>query len=145
MMIRAPRGDKNYWNERVVNRSRSIQMVEEDLKVPPVVTQYEAEYLWGYTESHLMLTLIHYSRGNAIRDVYNPFPKLLDGWENSNKEAQLICERDGIKGCRAWTFDLHNLQFYQWCLWVVSLALLFEVEESQWQRLLKLIGVVPLQ
>lgn len=139
-MIRASMGDKRYWERAVANGWRSIEMAEEQLKSKPVVTQYEAQYVWNYTLDHPRQTLTQYSRGDAVRDLYNPFPKVLDAWELSNREADAICRREGVKTCRAWTFALSNLQYYQWCLWLVSLALLFEIDEGQWQRLLALVG-----
>lgn len=139
-MIRAPMGNRSYWERAVANGWRSIEMAEEQLKVPPVVSQYEAQYVWNYTLDHPRQTLTQYARGDAIRDLYNPFPKVLDAWELSNREAEAICQREGLKTCRAWTFDLRNLQYYQWCLWLVSLGLLFEIDEAQWQRLLVLVG-----
>lgn len=139
-MIRAPWGNKQYWDQRVKNRLNSINMAEEQLKLPSGAPNYRAEYVWGYTVDHPRQTLTQYSRGDAVRDLYNPFPKVLDAWELSNREADAICRREGVKTCRAWTFALSNLQYYQWCLWLVSLALLFEIDEGQWQRLLALVG-----
>ncbi len=65
---------------------------------------------------------------------------MLDAWEWSNREADAICQREGLKSCRDWTFELRNLQHYQWCLWLVSLALLLQIDEAHWQRLLVLVG-----
>lgn len=139
-MIRAPMGDRRYWEERIENRWRSIEMAEEQLKKPSGNPSYRAEYVWGYTVDHPRQTLTQYSRGDPIGQLYNPFPKVLDAWELSNREANAICQREGLKKCRAWEFDLRYLEHYQWCLWLVSLALLFEVDETQWQRLLVLVG-----
>jgi hypothetical protein len=41
---------------------------------------------------------------------------------------------------RAWVFALSNLNHYNWCFWLVGLALALELPEAQWQRLLALIG-----
>ncbi|PHS30847.1 MAG: hypothetical protein COA95_08005, partial [Methylophaga sp.] len=37
-------------------------------------------------------------------------------------------------------FSLPNLNHYIWCFWLVGLALLLDIPDTQWQRLLKLIG-----
>jgi hypothetical protein len=115
-------------------------MVEEQLKLPSGAPTYRAEYVWGYTQDHPRQTLTQYSRGDPIRKLYNPFPKVLDAWELSDREAELIRQRDGLAKCRAWEFDLRYLEHYQWCIWLVSLALLFEIDDGQWQRLLTLVG-----
>lgn len=139
-MIRAPMGDRHYWGERLKNRWRSIEMAEEELKKPPVVTQYEAQYVWNYTLDHPRQTLTQYSNGDLVVALYNPFPKVLDAWELSNREAQAICEREGLKCCRDWSFELCDLQHYNWCFWLVGLALVLDIPDEQWQRLSALIG-----
>ena len=139
-MIRAPMGDLCYWEKAVKNGWRSIELAEEELKKPPVVTQYEAQYVWNYTLDHPRQTLTQYSNGDLVAALYNPFPKVLDAWELSNREAQAICEREDLKSCRDWSYELNNLQYYNWCFWLVGLALVFEIPDEQWQRLLALIG-----
>lgn len=139
-MIRAPMGDRHYWSERIKNRWRSIEMAEEALKKLPVVTQYEAQYVWNYTSDHPRQTLTQYSNGDLVAALYNPFPKLLDAWELSNREAQTICEREGWNSCRDWSFELTDLEHYNWCFWLVGLALVLDIPNEQWQRLSALIG-----
>ena len=139
-MIRAPMGDRLYWSERIKNRWRSIEMAEEELKKPPVVRQYEAQYVWNYTLDHPRQTLTQYSNGDLGAALYNPFPKVLDAWELSNREAQAICERESLKSCRDWSFELSDLQHYNWCFWLVGLALVFNIPDDQWKRLSKSIG-----
>jgi len=139
-MIRAPLGDKAYWNERVANRWNSITMAEEQLKTPAVWKQYEAEYLWGYTQDHPRQTLTQYSRGDPIAQLYNPFPKVLDAWEQSNREAEHIEREYKPEHVRAWEFRLDYLEHYNWCFWLVGLALVFNIPNDQWDRLVALIG-----
>ena len=139
-MIRAPFGDKHYWEERVANRWVSIEMAEEQLKKPSGAPTYRAEYAWGLTEDHPRQTLTQYSRGDAISQLYNPFPKVLDAWEMSNRAAETIRRDHGLEKCRDWDFQLGNLEHYNWCFWLVGLAMVFHVPDKQWARLLALIG-----
>lgn len=138
-MIRAALGDRKYWDQRVANRWRSIQMTEDQLKKPAGAPTYRAEYVWGYTQDHPRQTLTQYSRGDAIRDLYNPFPKVLDAWELSNREAEIITREYGLEKCRAWEFRLSYLEHYNWCFWLVGLALIFDIPDDQWRRLIALI------
>lgn len=108
-MIRASLGDKRYWEERVANRWVSIEMAEEQLKKPSGAPTYRAEYVWGLTEDHPRQTLTQYSRGDAIGHLYNPYPKVLDAWEMSNREAEAIRRDHGLETCRDWDFQLSNL------------------------------------
>lgn len=140
-MNREIRGDEKYWNERIINRVNAIKMAENEIKKQPVVVpQYEPQYIWNYALDQPRLTITQYSRGDQIRSLYVPFPKVLDAWEFSNQKANAICQSEHIKTCRDWTFDLCNLEHYQWCQWLIALALLQEIDEVQWQRLLALVG-----
>lgn len=139
-MIRALLGDRLYWNKAVVNGFRSMEMAKEEILQPPGDPNYRAEYVWGYTLDHPRQTLTQYSRGDPIYELYQPFPTVLDAWELSNREATAICLRENLPTCRDWTFDLHDLEHYQWCMWLIALAILLEIDQGQWLRLLTLIG-----
>lgn len=139
-MIRAPLGDKDYWERAVTNGSNSITMVEESLTKPAGAPTYRAEFVWGLTQDHPRQTLTQYSRGDAIAQLYNPFPKVLDAWELSNREAEFIEREFRPKHIRAWDFRLDYLEHYNWCFWLIGLALVFDVPEDQWARLVALIG-----
>lgn len=83
--------------------------------------------------------LRRYSRGDAIRELSQHFAGLLDAWELSNKLSAEICAEHKLATCRDWKFDLSDLNHYNWCFWLVGLALALEIPEDQWQRLLVLI------
>ena len=139
-MIRAPMGDRVYWERAVKNGWDSILMAEEQIKKLAGAPAYRAEYVWGLTQDYPRQTLTQYSRGDAIAALYNPFPKVLDAWELSNREAEFIEREYKPKHVRAWEFRLGYLEHYNWCLWLVGLALVFDIPDEQWQRLSKLIG-----
>ncbi|MGY0195951.1 PoNe immunity protein domain-containing protein [Leptothrix sp. BB-4] len=139
-MIRAPMGDRGYWEKAVKNGWNSISMAEEQIKKPAGAPTYRAEYLWGLTQDHPRQTLTQYSRGDAIAVLYNPFPKVLDAWELSNREAEFIERAYNPGHIRAWEFRLDYLEHYNWCFWLVGLALVFDIPDDQWQRLNALIG-----
>lgn len=139
-MIRAPLGDKSYWERAISNGWNSISLVEEALTKPSGNPAYRAEFVWGLTQDHPRQTLTQYSRGDAIAQLYNPFPKVLDAWELSNREAEFIEREYKPKHVRAWVFRLDYLEHYNWCFWLVGLAMVFDIPEDQWTRLVALIG-----
>lgn len=139
-MIRAPLGDKSYWERAISNGWNSISLVEEALTKPSGNPAYRAEFVWGLTQDHPRQTLTQYSRGDAIAQLYNPFPKVLDAWELSNREAEFIEREYKPKHVRAWAFRLDYLEHYNWCFWLVGLAMVFDIPEDQWTRLVALIG-----
>jgi len=101
---------------------------------------YDPQFSLDLSKYHSNLILRCYSRGDPIRDLGQHFGGLLDAWELSNKLAAEICAEHGLKTCRDWTFELANLNHYNWCFWLVGLALTLEIPDDQWQRLLVLIG-----
>ncbi|WP_080942475.1 PoNe immunity protein domain-containing protein, partial [Pseudomonas fluorescens] len=58
----------------------------------------------------------------------------------SNRTSEVICAENNLQTCRDWTFELTNLNHYIWCFWLVSLALVLEIPDDQWLRLVALIG-----
>jgi hypothetical protein len=139
-MIRAEMGDKPYWKRAVRNGWNSIHMAEENIPKPFGDPTYRAEYIWGLTMDYPRQTLTQYSRGDAIEALYNPFPKVLEAWELSNQEAEMIRREHGMNRTRAWEFRLDYLEHYNWCFWVIGLALIFSIPDDQWKRLLALVG-----
>ncbi|NVM78451.1 hypothetical protein FHW83_004279 [Duganella sp. SG902] len=61
-------------------------------------------------------------------------------WELSNRLAEAVCKEHNLNTCRDWIFELSNLNHYNWCFWLVGLALTLEIPDEQWNRLVTLIG-----
>lgn len=139
-MIRAPLGDKVYWDECVARREKSIYKTLESLKTPAINKVYEAQYVLDFSVDYPRRTITQYSRGDAITELSQPFAGLLDAWELSNRLSVEICAEHKLKTCRDWTFELSNLNHYNWCFWLIGLALALDIPDDQWQRLLTLIN-----
>lgn len=161
-MIRAPMGDMKYWDKRVQKdidwQSRVTQLLSEPSKNPA----YDPQFSYDFSKDFCRLILLRYSRGDPIHELSQHFPGLLDAWELSNKLANelnaqlkpgqgwdhrqlLIAPQisDDVRSHsdpRAWIFKLSNLNHYNWCFWLVGLALALAIPDAQWQRLLALIG-----
>lgn len=162
-MIRAPMGDLKYWDEKIIHAKKRIE--DEWLRIgePSKNPVYRPQYVFDTAKSTIFRYILRlYSRGDAISELSQPFGGLLDAWELSNKlvaelNASLkpgegwdhqhlltapIATNDsrGHTDPRSWTFELSNLNHYNWCFWLVGLALSLEIPNEQWQRLLLLIG-----
>lgn len=72
--------------------------------------------------------------GNAT--TYN----YLCHWQEAKKDEELAACKDDHPDPRAWVFELSSLNHYNFCFWLVGLALSLEIPDDQWQRLLALIG-----
>lgn len=139
-MSRASIGNQPYWDGRAdfykKALSESWHRIGEVSKNPLYRPQYVLDT--GIYDIRLLFT--RYSRGDAIRDLAQHFPGLLDAWELSNRLAADICLEHNLKTCRDWDFSLTNLNHYNWCFWLIGLALALDIPDDQWQRLEKLVG-----
>lgn len=139
-MIRAPLGDIEYWT----GRARKFQAtVTEHVILGEAASpnpNYEPQFQFNLATYHARLLVIRYSSGAPIRDLGQHFPGLINAWELSNRLSDEVCKGNNLPTCRDWDFSLTNLNHYNWCFWLVGLALALEIPEDQWQRLLALIG-----
>lgn len=161
-MIRAPLGDQKWWDKWTDYRIHNLQKEWKRISEPSKNPGYRPQYILDTSFEQLRVLLTCYSRGDAIIDLPQYFNGLLDAWELSDKLADEL--KAGLKpgqgwdhrelltspivsddtrahnDPRSWIFDLKNLNHYNWCFWLVGLALLLEIEDDLWQRLLKLIN-----
>lgn len=139
-MIRAPMGDKAFWDKW--NKFRIETILDEELtfKTPSSNPIYRPQYVLNNVLHRLRYVLSLYSAGHPIRDLSQYFSGLLDAWELSNRLSNEICTQENLSACRDWDFSLSNLNHYNWCFWLVGLALTLEIPDEQWNRLLALIG-----
>lgn len=139
-MIRAPQGDSSYWSDRVKKFQATAIEHTELTKSPSQNPTYEPQFQYNLTGYYVRLILIRYSSGAPVRDLAQHLPGMLDAWELSNRLSDEVCKEHGLQTCRDWHFSLSNLNHYNWCFWLVGLALSLEIPDVQWQRLLALIG-----
>jgi len=140
-MNRAPLGNTTYWDGRVKKFSERIAADKSNMGFKSKNPASEPEYWFNHARYSFRLIMLRYSRGDAIDMLLqDSFVDLLDSWEHSNLRAAEWHATSGAPDPRSWRFSLKDLNFYNWCFWVAGLALLLEVPEEQWTRLLALIG-----
>lgn len=134
-------GDRDYWSTRIhKDEVWLLDAMEKVLNEPSQNPVYEPQYVFNLVSDFSRLMLRIYSSGAPIPDLPQHFPGLLDAWELSNRLSDEICKEHGLQTCRDWDFSISNLNHYNWCFWLVGLALSLEIPDDQWQRLLALIG-----
>ena len=161
-MTRAPMGNQAYWIEWTGHREKRIQEEVVRISQPSANPTYRPQYVWHNVQNRLRYILTLYSNGSCISDLAQHFTSLLDAWELSNQLAAAVNSqlRPGEgwdhrhlgtaalisndprshNDPRAWDFVLSNLNHYNWCFWLVGLALTLEILDTQWERLVALIG-----
>lgn len=139
-MIRAPIGDKKYWDKWVAFGSETMRKDRAQLATPSQNPIYRPQFVFDLSIEYPRLLITQYSAGHPIQDLAQHFPGLLDAWELSNRLSDEICAQEKVTNCRDWDFSLNNLNHYNWCFWLMGLALALDIPDDQWQRLLALIG-----
>lgn len=161
-MIRAPIGDNIYWDGRIARFEKAIEENLSTLSQPSKNPAYGPQFWFDHSQHVTRLILLCYSRGDSIRELTQYFEGLLDAWELSNKlatelnanlkpgegwdhnhlltSAVMVNDSRGHTDPRSWIFELNWLNHYNWCFWLLGLALALAIPENQWQRLLALIG-----
>jgi hypothetical protein len=139
-MIRAPMGKQTYWSQWSEFRLATIRDEEVTFQTPSANPVYRPQYVLNNAQHRLRYLLTLYSSGAPIRELAQHLHGLLDAWELSNRLSDEICAEHQLQTCRDWDFSLANLNHYNWCFWLIGLALVLDIPEDQWQRLLALVG-----
>lgn len=138
-MTRAPMGDTAYWNLRIQRDSEWLARTAALLAEPSKNPAYDPQFSFDRSKDVFRLVCRSYSRGDAVASLGRHFPMLLDAWELSNRLSSEVCAEHGLETCRDWTFALSNLNHYNWCLWLIGIALALDIPNEQWHRLVALI------
>jgi hypothetical protein len=136
-MIRAPLCDKAYWDKWVEFQINSIQDSLERIKLPSGNPSYRPQYVFQIAQDYWHLIFYRYSRGDAIKDLAQYFAPMLDAWKESERLGLDVFTPKQQHTRKDWAI---NLDHYIVCFWLVGLALVLEIPDAQWLRLLALIG-----
>lgn len=139
-MIRDSMANQSYWRERVDKDFAWIEKADKLLSEPSKNPVYDPQFSFDLSRDVLRLMLRCYSQGDSVSEIGQLFPKLLDTWELSNDLSVGVCAEHNLKTCRDWVFDLADLNHYIWCFWLIGLALVLQIPDDQWRRLLALVG-----
>lgn len=161
-MTRSPLGGQAYWDKWTTFGVKTIEKNAEIIAGPSGNPKYRPQFVFDLSVEYTRLIITCYSRGDPIRDLGQHFPGLLDAWELSNNlaaelntqlkpgegwdqrhlgtAAQVSSDPRSHNDPRAWVFSLSNLNHYNWCFWLVGLALALELPDEHWKRLLALVG-----
>lgn len=115
----------------------AIAEINEILKKPSGDPTYRPQYVFELAKDHWELMLLRYSRGDAVRELAQYIPPMLDAWEESNRLHLEIRTEQELWERRDWST---NLDHYIVCFWLVGFALTLEIPDADWRRLLVLIG-----
>jgi len=136
-MKRDARGLMCYWNKWIEYEKNNIrEKTQLGFQSKGDVT-YRPQYVFSIANDIVEQILRCYSRGDNVSSLAQDFDWLLTAWEKSEE-----------LGAGVWTPEIKytrdtwkvNLDFYHFCFWVAGLALCLNVTDTQWQRLVSLMG-----
>lgn len=133
-------GEFDYWDERIRKDCVWLEKSSKLLSAPSKNPEYGPQFTFDISIDVIRFILQKYSRGDEISSLKYSFSMLFDMWELSERLSAEICAKHDLDVCRSWIFSLSVLNHYNWCFWLVGLALTLDIADDQWQRLLILIG-----
>ncbi|ULU27707.1 PoNe immunity protein domain-containing protein [Dyella terrae] len=136
-MKRDSRGSITYWNQWISYKEKHIPEMWGVLRQTGGDEGYAPQYAFEIVRKHYELALQRYSRGDAVGDFKLLFSGLLDAWEESERLGEHVWTEEQRYMRHSWAV---NLDHYIVCFWLTGLALMLEIPDDQWQRLVALIG-----
>jgi hypothetical protein len=136
-MIRDSLGDIDYWEEEIIFYDYVISRKKEILKTSSTNTWYEPQYIFEITNTYLELLIALYSKGENIDAMEQYFSPLLDAWEKSEEAGKKVYSKEIQYTRHTWKV---NLDHYIKCFWLVGLALVLNISDDLWNRLIALVG-----
>ena len=136
-MIRDSLCNMSYWDKWTEYIDSHVRDTLENLKTPAVDLGYEPQYVANLSQDYYEQIIRRYSRGDPIEKLAVYFAPMLDAWEKSEELGSSVWtpEIKHIRHTWAVNFDCYHGHF-----WKITLALLLNIPDDQWQRLTALVG-----
>lgn len=128
MEKREPLMDQAYFDRWVAYDQERLPEMEAKIAASTAPPANKARYRYSIFRTHYEFLILRYSRGEEIAALAEFFPRVVESLERFEPE-------DGQKRLNF----RESLEEYEVALWLVSLALIFEVEDALFERLLALI------
>jgi hypothetical protein len=127
-MKREPLMDEAYFNREIEYDDRMISRFEA-VAVDATRTQAQrTRLLYDVYKKQLHALLLRYSRGDDVRELKPRFEPVIDAFERYNQAP----------GCEP--SDFSSIDDYVTSLWLISLATLFDADDSLFKRVVSCIG-----
>lgn len=129
-------GNRAYWDKWVRFGEEAIIESKKIILKPAGDPQYRPQFIFGIVQDSYELALRRYSRGNPVSDL-SIFEDVIEFWEESRKLEEEFSTAEQRHARKSWSV---NLDLYIVCFWLSGLALTLNIPDTQWQRLLALMG-----
>ncbi|GAB2895506.1 hypothetical protein GCM10027093_33800 [Paraburkholderia jirisanensis] len=126
-----------FWDHWIDHSHKRIESMWEKCKEPSGNLRYQPQYVFEISREYWQLMLERYSRGDAVGELAQYFPGLLDAWEESERLGAGVFTPEQQVSRHSWTT---NLDKYIVCFWLTGFALALDIPNDQWRRLVALMG-----
>ena len=121
--------EQEYFDKWVAYERGRLQEMEAKLAASTAPPANKAKYRYSMFRKEYELLVLRYSQGEAISALKDAFPAVIGRLESYHTEGP----HEGFS-------IQEEIDEYVTALWLVSLALLFEVDDPLFERLVNLIG-----
>ncbi len=122
--------DSAYFDDEVEYQTESIASSEALLAEPAQGSaEDEAVFIYSIFRKRYELLILRYSRGEDIAAIAEDFPAVISAWE---RYLKMPARQEGSLG--------EDINDYVCALWLISLAIIFAVNQEIFERLLRCIG-----
>jgi hypothetical protein len=115
--IRSPYKDKAYFDQLLAYRTGKLEEFQAIADDPGTTPDHRNSLLHTIFRRKLEMWIMRYSRGDAIAELREAFPPVIEALAEYQKHAGLG------------THDFRNFDAYIYALWIVSLCILLNEEE----------------
>lgn len=136
-MIRDFRFEQGSYDAAISYERTAIKRFEDECRRTPDNGDYRPQFVFDLASKHLHLLLRRYCRGDSVNELKQHLLLHIAWWEESERLGLSVWSSKIQVTRHAWSL---NLDFYTRCFWLVGLALTLEIDESDWQRLIVLLG-----
>ncbi len=126
-----------FWDRWIEHYVYEIGHRAKKLSEPFVKEDYRPQYAYEQAKTHFWLVMHRYSRGDPIAELAQYMEPLLHYWEEAERLGQDVWTPAQQISRHSWAV---NLDHYIDCFWLVGLAVALNIPDSQWQRLIALVG-----
>ena len=137
MTLRDNLMDQEYFDKWLAFKGERIRAMTEKSRKPGVNARYDAQYVFSIFINHYELMIQRYSRGDPLGELKAYLPEVVAAWEWAYQEEIKVFTDEEMADRKQFR---RNRDFYVICLWLISIAICLEVDDTLLARMVKLIG-----
>jgi hypothetical protein len=130
--------DRSYFDNSIAfKQDVAIPRMLAQTATAPGNPQYRAQFVFQIFVERYELLIQRYSRGDDLDELRAMLPEVLGGWEWARREEEKVFDAGAMRRRHGFR---ENFDAYSLALWMVSIALCLEVDDTLFRRIVHLVG-----